>query len=108
MSRTLRHASVLLLALLTLQVTAASDNVVSQKGRAFHPNRMAVKVGESVTFTNEDPFAHNVFSLSDAKSFDLGSYGRGLGKTILMDKPGVIEVECAVHPDMKMLIEVQR
>jgi plastocyanin len=57
---------------------------------------------------NDDPFAHNVFSLSDTKSFDLGSYPQGQGKSVVMDKAGLVEVECAVHPDMKMLIEVSR
>jgi plastocyanin len=105
MSRLTRSASALLLVLLTLQVTAA-DHVVSQKGKNFYPRKMSVRVGESVTFVNDDPFAHNVFSLSDTKSFDLGSYGNGHGKSVLMDKAGVVEVECAVHPDMKMVIEV--
>jgi plastocyanin len=103
----IRRGSVLLLVLLTLQVTA-SDRVVSQKGKAFFPTRMTVRVGESVTFMNDDPFAHNVFSLSDTKSFDLGSYPQGQGKSVVMDKAGLVEVECAVHPDMKMLIEVSR
>jgi plastocyanin len=57
---------------------------------------------------NDDPFAHNVFSLSETKSFDLGSYGTGQGKSVVMDTPGTIDVECAVHPDMKMTIEVQK
>jgi plastocyanin len=107
MSKLARRAAALALVLLTLQVTAA-DHVVSQKGKSFHPRKMSVRVGESVTFMNDDPFAHNVFSLSDIKSFDLGSYGIGQGKSVLMDKPGLVEVECAVHPDMKMVIEVQR
>lgn len=106
MNKLTRRASMLLLALLTLQVTA-SDHVISQKGKSFFPRKMTVKAGESVTFMNDDPFAHNVFSLSDTKSFDLGSYGQGQGKSVVMDKPGVVEVECAVHPDMKMQIEVQ-
>ncbi|MDB5954300.1 plastocyanin/azurin family copper-binding protein [Ramlibacter sp.] len=103
---------ILCLAALPLAMLAvpalAGDHVVSQKGKAFSAAKMSVKVGESVTFVNDDPFAHNVFSLSDTKSFDLGSYGQGQSKTVQMDKPGVIEVECAVHPDMKMLIEVQK
>lgn len=84
----------------------AAEHVVSQKGKAFGPKKLAVKTGDSVKFVNDDPFAHNVFSLSEAKSFDLGSYGQGLAKSVLMDKEGVVEVECAVHPDMRMVIEV--
>ena len=68
--------------------------------------KLSVKVGDSVKFLNDDPFSHNVFSLSDAKSFDLGSYGQGVSKSITFDKAGTVEVECAVHPDMKLIIEV--
>ena len=103
---------ILCLAALPLAMLAvpalAGDHVVNQKGKTFSTPKMNVKVGDSVTFVNDDPFAHNVFSLSDSKSFDLGSYGQGQSKTVQMDKPGTIEVECAVHPDMKMMIEVQK
>jgi len=102
----IRGAAVLLVAVLTTQVKAA-DHVVSQRGKAFFPKKMSLRAGERVTFMNDDPFAHNVFSLSDAKSFDLGSYGKGEGKAITLDQPGVVEVECAVHPDMRMVIEVR-
>ena len=86
---------------------AAAEHVVSQKGKAFTVKKLGVKAGDSVRFVNDDPFAHNVFSLSDTKSFDLGSWGQGIAKSVLMDKPGVVEVECAVHPDMKMVVEVR-
>ena len=87
---------------------AGSDHVVSQKGKNFSVKKLTVQTGDSVRFVNDDPFAHNVFSLSDVKSFDLGSYGQGLSKAIVMDKPGIVEVECAVHPDMKMTVEVKK
>jgi plastocyanin len=85
-----------------------AEVVVTQKGKAFAVKKLSIKVGDSVKFLNEDPFSHNVFSLSDAKSFDLGSYGQGAAKSITFDKPGTIEVECAVHPDMKLVIEVAK
>lgn len=87
---------------------STAEHVVVQKGKAFSTKKLSVKLGDSVKFLNEDPFSHNVFSLSDAKSFDLGSYGQGAAKSIAFDKPGTIEVECAVHPDMKLVIEVTR
>ena len=85
----------------------AAEHVVSQKGKSFSVRKVTVQTGDSIKFVNDDPFAHNVFSLSDTKSFDLGSYGQGLVKTVLMDKSGIVDVECAVHPDMKMTIEVK-
>jgi len=86
----------------------AAEHVVSQKGKAFSMKKLSVKIGDSVKFLNEDPFSHNVFSLSDAKSFDLGSYGQGAAKSIVFDKSGTVEVECAVHPDMKLVVEVAK
>ncbi len=86
----------------------AAEHVVAQKGKAFAVKKLSVKLGDSVKFVNEDPFSHNVFSLSDAKSFDLGSYGQGASKAITFDKVGTVEVECAVHPDMKLVIEVSK
>ena len=86
----------------------AAEHVIVQTGKAFSAKKLSVKLGDSVKFINEDPFSHNVFSLSDAKSFDLGSYGQGSAKSITLDKAGSVEVECAVHPDMKLVIEVDK
>jgi plastocyanin len=86
----------------------ATEHVISQKGRAFAPKKLVVQQGDSVKFVNEDPYAHNVFSLSETKSYDLGSHGQGVSKSVVMDKPGTVEVECAVHPDMKLTIEVRK
>lgn len=106
--RTLSYAATAALALLVALPAQAAEHVVNQKGKSFSLKKLAVKQGDSVKFVNDDPFAHNVFSLSDVKSFDLGSYGQGLAKSVVMDKPGTVEVECAVHPDMKLMIEVKK
>lgn len=100
----------LVLAALSMAVihASAAEHVVNQKNRTFQPKKLVVKAGDSVKFSNDDPFSHNVFSLSDPKSFDLGSYGHGQSKSLVFDKAGTVEVECAVHPDMKMVVEVQK
>jgi len=87
-------------------VWAAQEHVVAQKNKSFSVKKLTVKVGDSIKFVNEDSFAHNVFSLSAVKSFDLGSFGNGGSKTVTFDKPGKVEIECAVHPDMRMDVEV--
>lgn len=87
--------------------TQAAEHVVSQKNKAFAVKKLKAKVGDTVKFLNEDSFVHNVFSLSAPKSFDTGSFGAGQARSITLDKPGKVEVECAVHPDMQLLIEVE-
>ena len=86
----------------------AADFEVQQKNKQFSQKSLAVKVGDSISFKNEDPFVHNIFSLSDTKTFDLGTYPQGQAKKVTFDKPGTVEVECAIHPDMKMTVEVKK
>ena len=88
-------------------LAVAETHVVDQKDKAFSIEKIDIKVGDKVNFVNQDPFFHNVFSLSDAKFFDLGSYPQGEGREVEFDQPGVIEVECAIHPSMKLIIDVK-
>jgi plastocyanin len=85
---------------------AANEHVVAQKGKAFSTAAITVKAGDRIVFRNEDPFVHNVFSLADAMSFDLGTYPQGQAKAQVFAKPGKFEIECAIHPEMKLLVTV--
>ena len=98
--------------LLSVASATAAEQIVEQKDKAFAVNgvkaaTLKVKVGDVVQFKNMDPFFHNVFSLSDAKTFDLGSYPQGQSRSVTFDKAGTVEVECAIHPQMKMTVEVK-
>ena len=97
-----------LAAVAALAIAQGKEHVVGQKGRAFTTPALKVKVGDSVSFRNDDPFFHNVFSLSDAQSFDLGSYPQGQSRKATFTKPGKVDVECAIHPEMKMVIQVEK
>lgn len=80
--------------------------VITQKDKLFSEEEVTVKLGDSVEFTNEDPFFHNIFSLSTAATFDLGSFPEGESRKVTFEKPGEVIVECAIHPSMQMTIEV--
>ncbi len=99
-------------ALFSTGVAHAAEVEVDQKNKAFvHDGNkieaLTIKVGDTIRFKNEDPFFHNIFSLSDLKTFDLGSFPKGQSKTVVFDKPGLVEVECAIHPEMYMEVTVQ-
>jgi len=92
---------------------AAKEIEVSQKSKTFQYQKAAVQVlklnvGDTVNFRNDDPFFHNVYSASPAKSFDLGSYPQGQGRKVTFDKEGTVEVECAIHPEMKLRVDVAK
>jgi plastocyanin len=42
------------------------------------------------------------------QSFDLGSFPQGQSRKATFTKPGTVEVECAIHPQMKMVIQVEK
>ena len=97
----------LLLAAAAAPSVMAAEHVVTQKNKAFGVKKLRVKAGDVIKFTNEDNLAHNVFSLSTANSFDTGAFGNGQVKSVTFDKPGKVEVECAIHPDMRLDVEVE-
>jgi plastocyanin len=84
----------------------AAEHLVSQKDKAFSTKTLDIKAGDKVAFRNDDAFSHNIFSLTDAMPFDLGTYGGGQMKAVTFAKPGKFEIECAIHPDMRMVINV--
>jgi plastocyanin len=77
---------------------------LTQRDHAFEPHILIVPVGTRVSFPNEDPIFHNVFSLFQAKRFDLGLYEAGKSKTVLFDKPGISYIFCNIHSQMGAIV----
>lgn len=82
--------------------------VMDQKGLRFVPHVLVIQVGSTVEFPNSDPVSHNIFSISDAKRFNLGLYGRGTMRRIKFDRPGVVGLLCNVHLEMAAYIVVAK
>jgi plastocyanin len=73
---------------------------MAQREKAFVPKLLAVTKGSTVDFPNEDKFFHNVFSLSEGNTFDLGLYRSGESKPMTFEKTGIVDVYCNIHPNM--------
>ena len=80
--------------------------VMEQKNRRFAPDLLVVPVGSTVSLPNQDTIFHNVFSLSKPKIFDLGNYPKGETRDVTLTKPGVVFVNCHLHPNMGAAIFV--
>jgi len=74
--------------------------VLDQRNLQFSPRVLAVQVGTTVDFPNNDRVFHNVFSFRDGKVFDLGMYPVGAVRHITFDKPGLSRIFCNIHPGM--------
>jgi plastocyanin len=85
---------------------AAVQATMEQENRRFEPDLVVIPAGGSISFPNLDPIFHNVFSLSKAKSFDLGNYPKGDTRTVVFPKPGIVFVNCRLHPNMAATVVV--
>ena len=77
-----------------------------QQDETFVPHVLAITKGSTVDFPNDDPFFHNVFSLSSAAAFNLGRYPRGQSKPQKFLKTGLVKVFCDIHSHMSASILV--
>ena len=78
----------------------------TQRDANFDPHVLPVMVGTTVRWPNEDDIFHNVFSMSDAKEFDLGYYKKEKVPEVRFDRVGRVDVFCAIHTKMHCIILV--
>ena len=91
----------------SMRVDSAARHVaVRQTNEEFVPHVVAVTVGSTVEFPNDDLIFHNVFSLSRTATFDLGRYPRNASKARTFTKPGVVKVFCHLHSHMSAIVRV--
>lgn len=79
---------------------------MDQRNETFVPHVLAITVGTTVDFPNNDRTYHNVFSLSKIRRFDLGRYAAGRSKSVRFDRPGIVRVFCDIHSHMNAYIVV--
>jgi plastocyanin len=97
------HVAVYLEGQLPSATTAA---VMEQRQRMFLPDMLVIPAGSTVSFPNRDPIFHNVFSFSKPKLFDLGNYPKDKTRVVTFPTPGVVYVNCQLHPNMGAAIVV--
>jgi plastocyanin len=83
-----------------------SSQVIGQHGRRFSIDGVVVKKGMALTFLNDDTVPHNVVSISKGNEFDLGSQRPGIATDVTFTTAGEVDVICAIHPRMRMVVTV--
>ena len=96
-----------LLTLLTSLSLFGANHIVNQKGKTFIPHEMTVHPGDTITFKNSDPFAHNAYTDDEDNEFDIGMQATGEDKSITIRSGNNFSVECAIHPNMLLEVTVK-
>ncbi len=99
----MRKLLLLLLLLAPVVAVAQSNHTIVQKNRRFGLPEIAIKRGESLTFTNADEFIHQMYVDG---LFDSDERLPGQTLTEKFPRTGTFEVRCHIHPKMKLVVRV--
>lgn len=90
-----------------LGANGSGEIAVSQKGRAFMPDSLQIKAGETAVIHNDDEYIHHAFVDSTDLHFDSGEQRIGQTVRITFPVPGTFHVLCAIHPKMRLDVTVK-
>jgi plastocyanin len=85
---------------------APLETTIRQKGQKFIPSFIAIPVGTTILFENDDSETHNVRSSSPGNRFDVGAHPEGTTKKVELKTPGVVLLRCKIHEEMRGMIFV--
>jgi plastocyanin len=90
-----------------MSLVKPQKKIMDQRNLKFTPTVLALVVGETADFPNNDKAWHNVYSKGGANDFDLGLYAPGKSRSKKFDKAGVSRILCNAHPDMEAFVVVK-
>jgi len=78
-------------------------NTISIKDFAFNPDTLTVKVGDTVTWVNEDGVVHSITS----SAFNSPNIKSGETFKFQFTRAGTYDYNCSIHPYMKGKVVVE-
>lgn len=99
----MRRSLASLLVCLPLAAAAQPTHVIVQKGRRFTPAEITINRGDTLTFTNEDEFIHQMYADG---AFDSDEKNPGEKLVQPFTRSGTFEVHCHIHPKMRLVVHV--
>lgn len=90
----------------------SGENKVTISGFAFIPQALTIKVGETVTWVNEDSALHRIASNPHPAHTDLPELvspdlAQGQSYSFNFTKTGIFGYHCHLHPNMQGTITVE-
>lgn len=84
----------------------AAEQIITQKDQQFSEASVTIQQGDTLVFQNDDDVVHNIMSMTPGSEFNLGALPPGGKVSQVFSKAGVVSVICAIHPRMKMTVNV--
>ncbi len=86
---------------------AAEVVTVSQHGRAFVVRDVHLAQGDTLRFTNDDDFTHQIYVSSPSFSYESAEQPPGETVDVRFPSAGLFEVRCHIHPKMLLHVDVR-
>jgi plastocyanin len=96
-----------ILLLVATALCAAAGHRVGQKGRAFSLSQITIARGDTVLFSNDDEFLHQIYVDSPNMSFDSDEQPPGQTIQVNFPRSGTFPVRCHIHPKMLLTVLVE-
>lgn len=93
--------------LVAASALAAAVHTISQKGRNFSRKQITIARGDSVLFTNEEEFLHQIYIDSKGMTFDSDEQPPGQKVEVNFPRSGDFPVRCHIHPKMLLIVHVE-
>ncbi len=91
---------------LTADAETLDPVVIDQRDKEFIPTMTALTVGSAVAFPNNDRIRHQVYSFSEAKSFEIPLYAGAPAAPVTFEQSGVVTLGCNIHDWMQAYVFV--
>ena len=79
---------------------------IVESRQRYSPHIIALAAGSALVIRNEDKVWHGTFSVSLARTFELGKRPPGRADTLSFDSTGVVALRCDIHPAMSAFVVV--
>lgn len=86
---------------------AAQTHTIVQVDRSFKPGEITIAAGDSLAFSNQDEFIHQIYVDSDKIAYDSAEQPPGQIITIAFPTTGDFPVRCHIHPKMLLTVHVR-
>jgi len=85
----------------------AATHTVAMDGTTFKPGSLTIKLGDTVVWTNEDPFPHTATAIAATPAFDSKPIAPGGRFTFKPAAKGDYPYKCTLHTTMRGTLHVE-
>jgi plastocyanin len=80
---------------------------VAQKHRSFSQSTITIQRGDTIAFSNDDEFLHQIYVDSRAMNVDSPEQPPGQTINVVFSQAGTFPVRCHIHPKMLLTVHVK-